>query len=129
MLSESTRYSQDQAAGLAGVEVEDVRPGYARASLIVGQNHLNGMGMAHGGIVFLLADTVFAHACNARGVKTVAAQCEITYHLPSCPNDRLTAVGTEVYLRGRKGLYDVVVTNQRDEVVAHFRGHSVALRG
>lgn len=125
---ESQPYSPDHAAALVGIIMDEVRPGYAKGRLTIGASHLNGMGKAHGGIVFLLADTVFAYACNARGVQTVGGKCDITYHLPSSPEDVLTATGSEVYLKGRNGLYDVVVTNQSGEIVAHFRGHSVALK-
>jgi len=123
-----TGYSQDRAAHLIGVELQEVRPGFAQAQLKIQPTHLNGLGTVHGGIVYLLADTVFAYVCNARGVKTVAARCDITYHLPTHVGDTLTATGEERYLKGRSGIYDVVVTNQNDQTVAHFRGHSAALK-
>ena len=121
-------YTQDQAAQLVGVTVEETRPGYASASLTIRTEHLNGLGTVHGGIIFLLADTVFAYVCNARGVQTVASKCDITYHQPAQPGDTLRAIGEERYLKGRSGIYDVVVTNQHNSVVAHFRGHSMALK-
>lgn len=122
-------YKGDQAAELIGVIVEEVRIGYAKAYLQILPTHLNGLGKTHGGIIFLLADTVFAHACNSRGVQTVAVHCSITFNAPVDAGDTLTAVAQEQYLNGRQGIYDVVVTNQDQTVVAHFfRGNSIALR-
>lgn len=128
IMTTTSNYTQDPAAQLVGIHIEEARPGYASASLTIRPEHLNGLGTVHGGIVFLLADTVFAYVCNARGVQTVASKCDITYHQPSQAGDTLSAVGEERYLKGRTGIYDVTVTNQNNSVVAHFRGHSMALK-
>jgi acyl-CoA thioesterase len=121
-------YKGDHAAELVGVVADEVREGYAKAHLQIQPEHLNGLGKTHGGIIFLLADTVFAYACNSRGVQTVAANCNISFNAPANLGDVLTAVAQEQYLSGRQGIYDVVVTNQDQVVVAHFRGNSIALK-
>lgn len=121
-------YANDRAAELVGIEALDVQNGCATTRLMIGEQHLNGHDTLHGGILFLLADTAFAYACNSRGIATVASNCDITYHRPTYKGDVLTAVAVEKHLEGRKGIYDVVVTNQNNETVAHFHGYSVALR-
>lgn len=120
--------SEDPAARQVGIEIQAVRPGYAKATLKIRDYHINALGAAHGGIVFLLADTVFEYACNSRAAQTVASNCAITYHLPSYVGDCLTAIVEEQYLEGRSGIYDGVIQNQDGKTVAHFRGNSIALR-
>jgi acyl-CoA thioesterase len=124
----STNYTNDAAADLVGIALEEVQPGYARVRLEIAATHLNGLGSVHGGIVFLMADTAFAYACNSRGVQTVAAACHITYSSPAKAGDVLIATAEEKHLKGRNGIYDVTVTNQDAEIVAHFRGNSFALK-
>jgi acyl-CoA thioesterase len=124
----SAGYTSDSAAALVGVALEDVGPGYAKVGLVIEEKHLNGLGTAHGGIIFLLADTAFAYACNSRGVQTVASSCHINYNAAVRPGDVLTAIAEEKYLSGRNGIYDVLVVNQENVTVAHFRGNSVALK-
>lgn len=121
-------YIEDPAANLVGIQVEECRPGYAKAILNIQPQHLNGLGTAHGGIIFLLTDTAFAYACNSLGIQTVASSCNITYHAPTQCGDTLTAVAEEKFLQGRNGIYDVLVTNQKGETIAHFRGNSFALK-
>ncbi len=120
-------YAPDQAAEHNGLTVEELRPGYARVRMTIDARHLNFHGGAHGGSVFLLADTAFAYACNSRGVKTVGMQCAISYLMPAQCGDVLTAEAEERYLKGRSGLYDVRVTNQSGDTVAEFRGQSLAM--
>lgn len=128
MNTEEIHHHPDPAAAANGIEVMEVSPGCAKASLTIGPEHLNGLGTTHGGILFLLSDAVFALACNSRGIKTVASKCDITYHLATSVGDHLLASCTEYYLKGRNGIYDVTIKNQHEQVVAHFRGHSIALK-
>ena len=121
-------FGKDAAAESAGILIDTVGDGKARARLTVTNAHLNGLGSAHGGIIFLLADAAFAQACNSRGTRTVAASCSISYSAAPQPGDVLTAECTETHLQGRSGVYDVTVTNQHGSAIAHFRGNSIALR-
>ena len=84
---------------------------------------LNGHGIAHGGYVFLLADTAFACACNSRGPVTVAAGADISFIAPVREGEELVARAAERVSFGRSGIYDVTV-RRGDEVVAEFRGRS-----
>lgn len=125
-MSLPAHYTEDPAAKAMGIQLEEVRPGFAQVRLTITPQHLNGHGTVHGGVLFMLADTAFAYACNSRGVKTVGTSCHISYSAPSSAGDTLTAVAEEEYLNGRTGIYDVRVRNQKEEAVAHFRGHSFA---
>jgi acyl-CoA thioesterase len=90
---------------------------------------LNGHRICHGGLIFTLADSTFAYACNSRNKVTVAAGCSIEFLKPAQLDDVLTCEGLEQVLQGRHGIYDMTVRNQRGEVVAVFRGKSASIQG
>ena len=89
----------------------------------------NGHDLGHGGLTFALADSTFPFACNSYNINAVAAACSIEFLVPTRVGDVLTATAQEQALNGRNGVYVVRVTNQRDEVVALFRGKSTQIRG
>jgi acyl-CoA thioesterase len=114
----------DEASRSLGVHLEDVRPGSARLRMKVRPDMVNGHGIAHGGIVFALADSAFAVACNTYNAVTVAAAAAIDFLAPARVNDELTAHARELWRSKRSGIYAIVVANQRGEPVALFRGRS-----
>jgi acyl-CoA thioesterase len=122
-------WARDRASQTLGMELEDVRPGYARLRMTVRADMLNGHGTCHGGIVFALADSAFAFACNSRGVVTVASGCSVEFLAPAREGDELVAVATERSVEGRNGVYDVDVRTADERLVATFRGRSAATRG
>jgi len=122
-------WARDAASPWAGVGQVSVDEGTATMELSVQKNHCNGHGICHGGVIYLLADTAFAFACNSRNQSSVAHHNSISYLAPGQLGDRLTAVATEISLAGRTGIYDVTVTNQGGNVVAEFRGISRAIPG
>ncbi|MGH7737628.1 MAG: hydroxyphenylacetyl-CoA thioesterase PaaI [Candidatus Tyrphobacter sp.] len=122
-------FERDRASRAAGMRIEESAPGYARVSMRVLPEMMNGHLTAHGGAVFALADSAFAFACNSRDVPTVAQHCSITYVTPAKEGEVLVAVAREGNLSGRFGVYDVSVTGEDQRVVAIFRGHSAAVRG
>ena len=119
--------ANDLATRSLGIEISDVAEGRATASMTVRPDMSNGHGICHGGYVFLLADTAFAFACNTYGATTVASGADVEFLVPAAVGDRLVARAHEVVLRGRSGVYDVVV-QRGDEVVAVFRGRSRQLK-
>lgn len=125
----ATLWGPDTCSQWLGMRLEEVRPGYARISMQVRPEFLNGHGICHGGLMFTLADSTFAFACNSHNAPTVAAGCSIEFLKPVQGNDTLTAVGQEQTLSGRHGIYDIRVTNGAGEVVAMFRGKSAQLKG
>ena len=117
--------ARDEASRGLGIELVDQGEGRAVARMTVREDMLNGHAMAHGGLVFTLADTAFACACNSFGPVTVAASADIVFVAPARAGDVLMA---EAVLRtrfGRAGLYDVTVRRDGDRaVIAEFRGRS-----
>jgi acyl-CoA thioesterase len=119
----------DKASAAMGMAIVDVDEGLATMTKTVGPNDVNGHGICHGGVIFSLADSAFAFACNSRNQSTVAQHNTISFVSPARAGDVLTARAVELYLNGRNGLYDVVVTNQDGSLVAQMRGASRAIKG
>jgi acyl-CoA thioesterase len=122
-------YLADRASQSLGIEIMDVAPGRVSLSMTVRPDMVNGYGMCHGGIVFAVADSAFAFACNSHGDPMVAAGASIEFLAPTPCGERVTATGTEVSRSGRHGIYDVAVTSASGAVLAHFRGRCSRLRG
>ncbi len=116
-------FAADRASLGLGMELAEVGDGTAVVRMAVRADMLNGHGIAHGGYVFLLADTAFACACNSRGPVTVAAGADISFIAPVREGEELVARAAERVSFGRSGIYDVTV-RRGDEVVAEFRGRS-----
>jgi acyl-CoA thioesterase len=126
--SAARMYAGDQAAKALGISIDGVAPGRATARMRVTGEMTNGHGLAHGGYIFLLADTAFAYACNSYGPVTVAQGCQITFLRPARAGDELTAAAAERARAGRSGIYDVSVRRADGEVLAELRGHSRTAR-
>ena len=123
-------FAADRASrDLLGMELACCEPGRAVMRMTVREPMLNGHDICHGGLIFTLADSTFAYACNSRNVNTVAAGCSIEFLRPAKAGDVLTCEGVERVLQGRHGVYDMTVTNQDGEVVAMFRGKSTQIKG
>ena len=122
-------WDDDRASQNLGMNLESVGPGTATLSMVITEFMTNGHGDGHGGYTFSLADSAFAFACNSYNQRTVAQHCSITFITPVALGDRLTAVAQEINRKGRGGIYDIRVTNQRGETVAEFRGHSRTVKG
>ena len=127
-------FAADIASRAVGIELIHAGAGTAQVRMSVRPDMANGHGIAHGGYVFLLADTAFACACNEPGSVTVAAGADITFLAPARVGDVLTAVAALRTRRGRSGVYDVTVTRVATsatapdaEVIAEFRGRSRTL--
>jgi acyl-CoA thioesterase len=123
----------DPASRALGIRLDEVGGGRATARMRVTETMVNLHGVAHGGYVFLLADAAFAYACNSRGPVTVAQGAQVTFLRPVQAGEELTAEAVERARIGANGIYDVTVRRAGGddtgdtEVVAEFRGHSVAL--
>ena len=122
-------WENDWASHWFGMELGTVDEGFAEIKLVVQKHHANGHGICHGAVIFALADTAFAFACNSRNQSTVAQHNTISYVAPGKIDDTLVATAREVHLSGRNGTTDVVVKNQNDETIALFRGASRAIKG
>jgi acyl-CoA thioesterase len=121
----------DAASRMLGIEVLGYGDGWARAQMTVRDDMVNGHGICHGGLIFALADTAFACACNSWGPVTVAAGADIVFVAPARLGDLLVAEGRVRGRYGRNGIYDVSVTRavsdsgtRGGQLVAEFRGRS-----
>lgn len=115
---------RDRASAALGMVVERDVPGESVVSMRVREDMTNGFAITHGGMVFALADTAFAIACNEDDGVTVAAGADISFLKATHAGQTLTAHARRRALSGRTGLYDVTVTDETGEVVAEFRGRS-----
>jgi acyl-CoA thioesterase len=127
--SAAAMWENDHASRAFGMTIEAVGPGQATLSMVVRKDHLNGHGSCHGGVIFTLADSAFAFACNSRNTLTVAQQCSVVFAAPGREGDRLVASAREVTLAGRSGVYDVTVAREDGAVIAEFRGLSRTVSG
>lgn len=116
---------RDAASAMLGMVVELDEPGEAVVSMTVREDMLNGFAITHGGLVFTLADTAFAIACNEDERVTVAGGADITFLKSTTAGQRLTARAVRRVVSGRNGLYDVSVTDESGDVVAEVRGRSL----
>jgi acyl-CoA thioesterase len=112
-----------------GIVIEEARDGYARLSMAVRADMLNGHRIVHGGMVFALADTAFAYVCNGGNEKTVAAQASIVFLGSAQEGETLVAEAEEVASAGRSGVTRVAVRISDGRAVAEFTGTSRRLGG
>ncbi|MCK0168368.1 hydroxyphenylacetyl-CoA thioesterase PaaI [Jannaschia sp. S6380] len=122
-------WAGDAASQWMGLRLIEVGEGHAVMELEVAAHHCNGHGTCHGGVIFSLADSAFAFACNSRNQATVAQHANVSFVAPGQAGDILRAEAREVTLAGRSGIYDVAVIRADGAVVAQFRGMSRAIEG
>jgi len=122
-------YRRDRASQALGMKLAAVRPGWARVEMSVRADMLNGHDVCHGGILFALADSAFAFACNSYNESTVAAAAAIDFLSAARLGDELTAEAAELWRTRRNGIYEITVTNHRGERIALFRGRSYRIEG
>jgi acyl-CoA thioesterase len=114
--------ARDTFSQWLGIEVLAIAPKTCTLRMTVRSEMLNGFGVAHGGIVFSLADSAFAFACNTHGRVTVSIENSITYPAAIREGDVLTAIASEEAISERLGYYRVDVTRGNGEIVGLFRG-------
>jgi acyl-CoA thioesterase len=121
-----TMYAKDAASQALGIRVDIPEAGRAVARMTVREDMVNGFDVCHGGLLFTLADTAFAFACNGYDDLTFAAAASIDFLRPARRGDELCAMAREDYRGSKSGFYTVEVRNQHDETVAIFRGRSAS---
>lgn len=114
-------FKNDRYASLTGVEIMEAGPGFCKAKLNIEDKHLNAANVVQGGAIFTLADLTFAVASNSRGQLALAVNVNISF-LKGKSNGTLYATATELADPRRIGAYDVLVTDEADEVIARFNG-------
>jgi acyl-CoA thioesterase len=121
--------SNDAASQALGLVVTQIAPGFATVTMPITPDKLNGHGICHGGLIFALADTAFAHACNSYNQRVVAQSCSISFLAPGKTDTMLTATAREIHRAGRSGIYDIEVSSEAGEIIAQFRGQSRTIKG
>ncbi len=111
----------DQFARHTGIELLEITTGYARAKLEIHQEHLNGVGIVHGGAIFTLADLAFAAASNSHGTVAVAINANVSF-LKAIGTGTLYATAKEVSKNQKIAAYEVLVSDQNDDIIATFQG-------
>ncbi len=114
-------FKNDRYAALTGIEIIEAKEGHCRAHLKISEKHLNAVGVVQGGAIFTLADFAFAVASNSRGQLALAINVNITF-LKSVSGGTLFATATEFDDPRKLGAYDVIVTNEKNEIIARFNG-------
>ena len=122
-------WARDRAAQALGMKIVRVAPGAARLTMAVRPDMVNGHHICHGGMIFSLADTAFAYACNSYNKNTVASACHIDFLAPAKEGETLEADAVEQSAAGRTGVYDVTVRTAGGRTVALFRGKSYRISG
>ena len=121
MSSALEHFRNDRFAAWNGMELVELRPGYARARMTVGPQHLNSVGVVQGGAMFTLADLAFAGACNAAGKLAVGVTMSISC-VQATQSGTLVAEAVEISRSRRISTCTVRVVNDREELVAMFQG-------
>jgi len=122
-------WARDNAAQALGIKIVRVQPGAALLTMVVRSDMVNGHHICHGGMIFSLADTTFAYACNSYNKTTVASACHIDFLAPAKEGETLEAEAVEQSASGRTGVYDVTVRTTGGRTVALFRGKSYRING
>ena len=127
--SRDALWKDDRASQALGIQVLAVGPGRAKLRMRIRADMCNGHRICHGGMIFTLADSAFAFACNSHNRVTVANNCAITFVAAAREDDELVAEAVERHRGGRSGMCDVTVTGRDGALVAVFRGHSTQIKG
>lgn len=122
-------YATDVASHALNITVSVMQAGHARARMVVREDMVNTQGLCHGGMIFMLADTAFAYACNSENNATVASAASITFLRPGREGETLTAESVERAREKRNGIFDVTITGEDGNTVAIFQGVSRAIGG
>ena len=115
-------YNNDAFSQWLGIQRLEEAPGLSVLRMTVRSEMTNGFNIAHGGITFSLADSALAFACNSHGKKAVSIECDVNHLQTVYTGDVLTARAEEISRSNKLGVYHIKVTNQKEELVALFKG-------
>ena len=122
-------WAEDHATQALGMTIDVIDSGIAEVSMTVRKDMVNGYGLCHGGLIFALADSAFAYACNTHNRRTVASGARIEFLAPARLDDQLTARARQLSQGRSTGVYDVLVSRADGEQVALFRGNAHRIAG
>ncbi len=118
----ATMLAKDHFSKWLGIVVDDYKEGYCKLHFTIRQEMLNGFGTVHGGVLFSVADSAFAFACNSAGRLSVALDANISFIKAGKEGDTLLVTAQKLHLGNKTGFYDVTVANEGGELVAVFKG-------
>ncbi len=114
-------FKKDKFAEYAGIELLEVKEGWAKSKMEITENHLNGIGTVHGGAIFTLADFTFAVAANSYKTVTVAINANISF-MKAASSGTLFAEAEEISTNPKLGTYTINITDDNGELIAIFQG-------
>lgn len=113
--------AEDKFARHAGIELVDVGPGWAKASMKIEPFHFNGAKTVHGGAIFTLADFAFAVASNSHGTLAMGINTSVNF-VKAAMKGTLYAEAKEQSRNPKLASYSVMITDDAGDVVAIFQG-------
>lgn len=121
-IAKELMYEKDAFSQWLGIEILEMKVGKSVLQMTVRDEMTNGFGIAHGGITYSFADSAFAFASNSQGRLAVSVETSISHIARVVPGDVLKAIAEEEHLSNKIAVYHIVITNQKDEKVALFKG-------
>jgi acyl-CoA thioesterase len=114
--------AEDKMSQWLGIEVLNYDPGSVSVRMTVRDEMVNGFNVTHGGITYSLADSALAFSANSHGIRSMSIETSISHLKSVHVGDVLTASTKQLTLTRKTGVYIMDVTNQKNELVAHFKG-------
>ncbi len=115
-------FENDKFSKWLGIEILDIGPGFCTLQSTIKNEMLNGFQLCHGGVSYSIADSALAFASNSHGIQALSIETSISHTKPVMAGDIVTARATEKNLSVRFGVYEVILTNQKNDMVALFKG-------
>jgi acyl-CoA thioesterase len=114
--------AEDKMSQWLGIEVLNYDPGAVSVRMTVRDEMVNGFNVTHGGITYSLADSALAFSANSHGIRSMSIETSISHLKSVHVGDVLTASTKQLTLTRKTGVYIMDVVNQKNELVAHFKG-------
>lgn len=120
--------TSDRFANAIGAQLVEIREGYARAELTVGEKHLNGANVCQGGVMYTLADLAFAGVCNCHGTLTLGVNNSIAFLKSAQLGEKIIAEAVEVLDHHKLPYCDIKVRNEQGDILAVMTGLGYRLK-
>ncbi len=115
-------FENDRFSKWLGIELVEIDTAHCVLKMKIRSEMLNGFDISHGGIAYSLADSALAFASNSYGRKSVSLSTLMSYPLPTMEGDILFATAKQLTISEKTAIFDVTITNQRNQTVGIFRG-------
>lgn len=114
--------ASDKMSQWLDIEILNYNPGCVSLKMTVREEMVNGFNVTHGGITYSLADSALAFSANSHGMRSMSIETSISHLKSVHAGDVLTVTTRELTLTRKTGVYIMDIVNQRNELVAHFKG-------